>query len=103
MSTNAIGAAGGTGARPVQNPQNQSPKALEPQKKEYEEQTTVTTHCNEEHWHDRSCPHSVSTVRVPKASLENAGMPKADAPQSDTPKEVMRKDGRYGGALDMLT
>lgn len=32
-----------------------------------EELTTVTTKCNKDHAHDRSCPNSVSTRPAPKA------------------------------------
>lgn len=31
-----------------------------------EEITTVTTHCDKEHKHDRSCPHTVSTRPAPQ-------------------------------------
>lgn len=31
-----------------------------------QEVTTVTTHCDKEHKHDRSCPHTVSTRPAPK-------------------------------------
>lgn len=31
-----------------------------------EELTTVTTHCDEKHWHDQRCPHSVTTRPAPR-------------------------------------
>lgn len=31
-----------------------------------EEITTVTTHCDKQHAHDRSCPHTVSTKPAPR-------------------------------------
>lgn len=40
-------------------------QAQQPQKAQ--EVTTVTTHCDKKHNHDRSCPHTVSTRPAPKA------------------------------------
>lgn len=38
-----------------------------PQKpQDAQEITTVTTHCNKRHQHDKSCPHTVSTRPAPK-------------------------------------
>lgn len=48
-----------------------------PARRENIEYTTVTTHCDEQHWHDRSCPHTTYTQSAPK-------------------------NGQYGAALDML-
>lgn len=28
--------------------------------------TTITTHCNKKHQHDKSCPHTVTTQPAPK-------------------------------------
>jgi len=38
--------------------------ALDGQKRGVEELTTVTTHCNKNHWHTPDCPHTVYTRPV---------------------------------------
>lgn len=55
MSISAIGNSGVYAA----------PQAAE-KPQEGEELTTVTTQCSKEHMHDRSCPHTVSTIPAPK-------------------------------------
>ena len=40
---------------------------LDGQKRGSEELTTVTTHCDKDHWHTPSCPHSVYTRTVDEA------------------------------------
>ena len=38
-----------------------------PQHRGGEELTTVTTHCDKEHWHTPACPHTVYTRTVDEA------------------------------------
>lgn len=37
-----------------------------PKTRGQEEITTVTTKCNKDHWHDQSCPHTVTTKPAEK-------------------------------------
>ena len=41
--------------------------ALDGQKRGGEELTTVTTHCDKNHWHTPDCPHTVYTRPVDEA------------------------------------
>ena len=41
--------------------------ALGGQKRGGEELTTVTTHCDKDHWHTPACPHTVYTRPVDEA------------------------------------
>ena len=60
---NAIGSP--TGAYPAAlGIGSQSPA---PQERGGEELTTVTTHCDKDHWHTPACPHTVYTRTVDEA------------------------------------
>lgn len=50
---------------PVQNISSQTP--VREKEKGGQELTTVTTHCNMNHQHNQSCPHSTYTRPAPKA------------------------------------
>lgn len=57
------------GMTPQSTPYHSQPAAGGAKKSENDgkELTTVTTHCNKNHEHDRTCPHTVSTKPAPKA------------------------------------
>lgn len=55
------------GASPMSMPSAaQAPQKAQDPQKPATELTTVTTKCDKKHWHDQSCPHTVTTRPAPK-------------------------------------
>ncbi len=40
------------------------PQMAQPEKDSGRTLTTVTTHCDKDHWHTRACPHTVVTRKA---------------------------------------